>query len=700
MRTPGIKLHKLALFGWAVVITAILLLLSLPVLAGKILPALNLTNCWKEIYIFIISLSAGYLISFNLLSIFRDCAPKFVCFRSYLNIDRKLFSTSSSFNNDNNKKYEPKFASYLAGLIEGDGTIIVPKTERSPKGDLYYPSIQIIFDLRDFPLALMIQSKLNHGSISRKKNCNAYVLSINKLEGVITAANIINGYMRTPKIYALHRLIDWLNFKSNLNIEKKNKDISSINSNSWFSGFIDADGHFSVRTTLGSKYQRVECKFELSYICKFDSFEGKSLMQKIANFLEIPDYSFKQQKLKNCLKLTFKTQNTRNNEILINYLNAYPLFSSNFLNLKDFELALEIYKKVKLNDKSKCHLDNLDFPFFDGESWTSDGDLINLIKKRMHHNRTNFNWDHLTNFYNLNFSSLNLGVAGYPSGIAKQTTKSNILNINKNIISNRKYSTSSINKNNLINNILNNQAASRPTKIKNNNLFVSSVIYNNPEEEKLQILADTKNKAGIYLWKHLESDKQYIGSSVNLSRRLSYYYSKNIIRYNKSKIYNALLSYGYSAFSLTILEFIDIVNLPKDKVKNLILEREQYYIDNILPEYNILKTAGSLLGFKHLEDTLVKFKKAKENKNNPMYGKFHSLDTKLNMSELKKGKSRSEETKLKIGLTNSKMLYIYLNDSILNKKTFFKSFDNYSEACKFLNCSKRSISRYVDKINY
>ncbi len=47
MRTPGIRLHKLALFGWAVVITAVLLLLSLPVLAGNILPALNLAICWK-----------------------------------------------------------------------------------------------------------------------------------------------------------------------------------------------------------------------------------------------------------------------------------------------------------------------------------------------------------------------------------------------------------------------------------------------------------------------------------------------------------------------------------------------------------------------------------------------------------------------------------------------------------------------------
>jgi cytochrome c oxidase subunit 1 len=36
MRAPGINLHKVTLFGWATVITAVLLLLSLPVLAGAI----------------------------------------------------------------------------------------------------------------------------------------------------------------------------------------------------------------------------------------------------------------------------------------------------------------------------------------------------------------------------------------------------------------------------------------------------------------------------------------------------------------------------------------------------------------------------------------------------------------------------------------------------------------------------------------
>jgi cytochrome c oxidase subunit 1 len=36
MRAPGMYMHRMPLFGWAVFITAFLLLLSLPVLAGAI----------------------------------------------------------------------------------------------------------------------------------------------------------------------------------------------------------------------------------------------------------------------------------------------------------------------------------------------------------------------------------------------------------------------------------------------------------------------------------------------------------------------------------------------------------------------------------------------------------------------------------------------------------------------------------------
>ena len=49
------------------------------------------------------------------------------------------------------------------------------------------------------------------------------------------------------------------------------------------------------------------------------------------------------------------------------------------------------------------------------------------------------------------------------------------------------------------------------------------------------------------------------------------------------RIDRALLKYGYSKFKLEILEYCKISNL---------IEREQYYLDNLKPEYNILLKAG------------------------------------------------------------------------------------------------------------
>jgi hypothetical protein len=72
---------------------------------------------------------------------------------------------------------------------------------------------------------------------------------------------------------------------------------------------------------------------------------------------------------------------------------------------------------------------------------------------------------------------------------------------------------------------------------------------------------------------------------VDLSKRLTHYFSKAFIARNKnSHIYNALLHHGYSAFSLTILKYVDIFNLSKDEVKTLLLQSAQHYLDTLLPE--------------------------------------------------------------------------------------------------------------------
>ena len=392
MRTPGIRLHKLALFGWAVVITAVLLLLSLPVLAGKqILPALNLSNCWEKLYC--LTLSAETLISVPYYLFFRDYKTKFMCYKFYYST---LRSSSASLdrnakNSQNKESFNPKLASYLAGLIEGDGTIVVPKTERSLKGKLNYASIQLVFDARDLALALIIQKTLGHGSIAKKKGLNAYILTINSNEGMTLLVNLINGYMRTPKIYALHRLIDWLNNKLDLTIEKKGLDNSPINHNNWLAGFIDADGHFSVRTSLTSKYPKIECKFELVFFCSENALDleiSKLVMKNIASFLEISDSSFKLEKSSKGFIFSIKTQNIQSNEILLNYLSYFPLFSTKYLDSQDFGLMFQILQKYHAKSKTGLKLDNEDLEF------------VNIIKNRMI-DRTEFIWDHLNNFYNL-----------------------------------------------------------------------------------------------------------------------------------------------------------------------------------------------------------------------------------------------------------------------------------------------------------
>jgi group I intron endonuclease len=93
-------------------------------------------------------------------------------------------------------------------------------------------------------------------------------------------------------------------------------------------------------------------------------------------------------------------------------------------------------------------------------------------------------------------------------------------------------------------------------------------------------------------------------------------------------IYRALLHHGYSKFSLSILEYIDISGLSKSEARKLILEREQFYIDNLSPEYNINPKAGSRLGSTH--SAVTKKKDAtiqiSNSKNYRIYIKADSMD--------------------------------------------------------------------------
>lgn len=280
----------------------------------------------------------------------------------------------------NLKENNKNFSSYLAGLIEGDGTIIVPKSFKSAKGVVNYPSIQINFNLRDFPLAQLIQQRLGTGTLSRKKGVNAYILTINNYEGLLIVVSLINGYMRTPKIHALWNLIDWLNLRfKDLNMSKNPIDISPLISNSWLSGFIDADGHFSVRTTMLSKYPKIECKFELSQRQNdHKGFNNREFLEPIAVLIHTSVKEIRVDKPNPEYRV--RTTSLKGNLSIENYLNNFSLFSSKYLDYKDWIMVLDYFK---LNNY-KLNIEN-----------------IISIKSGMNDKRTIFNWDHLNNFYNL-----------------------------------------------------------------------------------------------------------------------------------------------------------------------------------------------------------------------------------------------------------------------------------------------------------
>jgi group I intron endonuclease len=117
-----------------------------------------------------------------------------------------------------------------------------------------------------------------------------------------------------------------------------------------------------------------------------------------------------------------------------------------------------------------------------------------------------------------------------------------------------------------------------------------------------------------------------VGSGLNLFKRLGDYYNKSELIRNPRPIHAALLKYGYENFQLEILEYC--------RADELVV-REQFYLDLLDPEYNILKQAYSLLGFKHSEENLAKFKLKKI-----------SLEHKNILSLVHSNKEVSEETSL------------------------------------------------------
>lgn len=102
--------------------------------------------------------------------------------------------------------------------------------------------------------------------------------------------------------------------------------------------------------------------------------------------------------------------------------------------------------------------------------------------------------------------------------------------------------------------------------------------------------------SGIYKIINTVNGQLYVGSAVSLRRRRHQHFtSLRRGRHKNPHLQAAFNKYGESAFVFTVIEIVEN--------KEDLIAREQFFIDDLNPEYNIHRIAGSSLGVKHTAET-------------------------------------------------------------------------------------------------
>lgn len=196
--------------------------------------------------------------------------------------------------------------------------------------------------------------------------------------------------------------------------------------------------------------------------------------------------------------------------------------------------------------------------------------------------------------------------------------------------------------------------------------------------------------SGIYIIKNTITNKFYIGSSSNIKKRFKVH--KRMLKTNihhSIHLQRAFNKYGEKNFDFIILELTDDL-----------LNREQYHINTLLPDYNIAKNSKSpMKGRVHSQISIEKMKKAIRPKgiDHGSYGKKLSIEHIKKLQKKKIGSKRTQATKDKMSKTakniNSwKRFENHINSLkkqvIDNKGNVFNSM---SECSKFWNISTQTV---------
>jgi hypothetical protein len=237
------------------------------------------------------------------------------------------------------------------------------------------------------PLFELLKSKYG-GWFRYKTKENAIVWTVTVQADVLNLVNLMNGHIRSPKIYQFNMLIDYLNvIFLQANLVKHSVDTTPFLDNYWLAGFIEADGGFKIRYSQGGinyasaqtghkTKQRIGLSFKIEQR-KFHKLTGipfEGLMFDIAQFLNVKLTTSIHNK--NMEYWCIEVASFKRMHIIVDYLNVFPLLSSK---RNDFEAFKGAFGMIMSNK----HL-------------TAEGKLAILkLKNSMNKKRTVFDWSHI-----------------------------------------------------------------------------------------------------------------------------------------------------------------------------------------------------------------------------------------------------------------------------------------------------------------
>jgi len=163
------------------------------------------------------------------------------------------------------------------------------------------------------------------------------------------------------------------------------------------------------------------------------------------------------------------------------------------------------------------------------------------------------------------------------------------------------------------------------------------------------ITVEFKKKSGIYLIQNNKDSRKYIGSATDLYTRY-HNHRLHLLRGNhcNQKLQRFVSKYSFEALLFSVIELCDKTDLIK---------LEQYWIDELKPQFNIAKFAGNTLGYRHTEETKKRLSLAwKTRTTNGMRGRKHTDETKRKIAEKTKarGYNKNFQTASKLANTGRK----------------------------------------------